>query len=83
MNKSISDTAEYGGITRGNRIIDEHVRDKMRITLKEIQSGDFHKEWMKETEDGFPKLSKLREEEKKLPIEEIGQQILKELFENK
>ena len=40
-------------------------------------------EWMKETEDKFPTLSKLRKEEQKLPIEEIGQQILKELFENK
>jgi len=83
MNSAISDTAEYGGITRGNRIIDQHVRDEMRNVLKEIQSGEFHKEWQKEAEDGFPTLSKLRKEEKKLPIEEVGQQILKELFENK
>ena len=83
MNRAISDTAEYGGITRGSRIIDEHVRNKMRSALKEIQSGEFHKEWQKEAEDGFPTLSKLRKEEKKLPIEEVGQQILKELFENK
>ena len=83
MNQAISDTAEYGGITRGKLIIDENVRDRMRNVLKEIQSGEFHKEWMKETENGFPTLSKLRKEEKKLPIEEIGQQILKELFENK
>ena len=83
MNASISDTAEYGGITRGNRIIDQHVEDEMRIVLKEIQSGEFHKEWQKEAEDGFPTLSKLRKDEKKLPIEEVGQQILKELFENK
>ncbi len=83
MNKAISDTAEYGGITRGNRIIDEHVRDEMRNALKEIQSGAFHKEWMEETKNGFPTLSKLRKEEKKLPIEEVGQHILKKLFENK
>ena len=83
MNQAISDTAEYGGITRGNRIIDKHVRDEMRNALKEIQSGEFHKEWMKETKDGLPTLTSLRKEEKKLPIEEIGQQILKELFENK
>ena len=83
MNSAISDAAEYGGITRGNRIIDKHVRDVMRNALNEIQSGEFHREWMKETKEGFPTLSKLRKEEKKLPIEEVGQQILKELFENK
>ena len=83
MNSAISDTAEYGGITRGNRIIDQHVRDEMRIILKEIQSGEFHEEWQKETEEGLPTLSRLRKEEKELPIEEVGQQILKELFENK
>ena len=83
MNAAISDTAEYGGITRGNRIIDQHVEDEMRIVLKEIQSGEFHKEWQKEVEDGFPTLSKLRKEEKQLPIEKIGQKILKELFGKK
>ncbi len=83
MNRARSDTAEQGGRTRGNRSIDQHVRDEMRNVLKEIQSGEFHKEWQKEAEDGFPTLSKLRKEEKKLPIEEVGQQILKELFENK
>ena len=80
MNSAISDTAEYGGITRGKRIIDKHVENEMRKALKEIQSGEFHKEWQKEAEDGFPILSKLREEEKQLPIEQIGKNILKELF---
>ena len=80
MNSAISDTAEYGGITRGKRIIDEHVENEMRNVLKEIQSGQFHKEWQKEAEDGFPRLTKLREEEKQLPIEKIGNSILKELF---
>jgi len=83
MNSAISDTAEYGGITRGKRIIDKHVENEMRKTLKEIQSGQFHKEWQKETQDGFPTLSKLRKEEKQLPIETIGQKILKELFDKK
>ena len=83
MNSAISDTAEYGGITRGKRIINEHVEDEMRKALKEIQSGSFHKEWKKEAEDGFPTLSKLRKEEKYLPIEKIGTKILKELFGEK
>ena len=83
MNSAISDTAEYGGITRGKRIIDEHMENAMRKVLIEIQSGKFHKEWQKEAEDGFPTLSKLRKEEKQLPIETIGQKILKELFDKK
>ena len=83
MNSAISDTAEYGGITRGKRIIDEHVENEMRKALKEIQSGQFHKEWKQESEEGFPALSKLREEEKQLPIEKIGNKILKELVDKK
>ena len=83
MNSAISDTAEYGGITRGKRIIDKHVEDKMRKVLKEIQSGQFHEEWQKEAEAGFPTLSKLRKEEKHLPIEKIGTKILKDLFGKK
>ena len=43
--------------------INKHVENEMRKTLKEIQSGQFHKEWQKEAEDGFPTLSKLRKEE--------------------
>ena len=83
MNNAISDTAEYGGITRGNRIIDEHVQNEMRIILKEIQNEQFHNEWMLESKNGYPALNKLREEEKQIPIEEISKQLLKELFENK
>ena len=83
MNQSISDTAEFGGITRGNRIINENVRNEMRLALKEIQSGKFHKEWMNEYESGYPQLKNMREEEKQIPIEEISKQLLKELCENK
>ena len=80
MNNAISDTAEYGGITRGKRIINADVEAEMKKTLKEIQSGEFHREWMKEYESGYPQLVQLRNEEKELPIESIGQYMLKELF---
>ena len=46
MNQAISDTAEYGGLTRGRRIVDDRVENEMRNILKEIQSGSFHDEWM-------------------------------------
>jgi ketol-acid reductoisomerase len=83
MNQAISDTAEFGGITRGNRIINENVRNEMRLALEEIQSGKFHKEWMDEYERGYPRLKNMREEEKQIPIEEISKQLLKALCENK
>ncbi len=57
----------------------EEIEDEMRKALKEIQSGSFHKEWKKEAEDGFPTLSKLRKEEKKLPIEKAVGLIKKKL----
>ena len=83
MNSAISDTAEYGGITRGRRIISEDVEANMKNALEEIQSGEFHAEWMKEHENGYPLLEKLRNEEKKLPIEAISQYMLKELLGDK
>ncbi len=83
MNQAISDTAEFGGITRGNRIINENVRNEMRLALEEIQSGKFHKEWMDEYERGYPQLKNMREQEKQIPIEEISKQLLKVLCENK
>ena len=62
MNTAISDTAEYGGITRGRRVINEDVETIMKNTLEEIQSGEFHVEWKKEHEKGYPLLKKLRKE---------------------
>ena len=52
MRWSISDTAEYGDFTRGNRVIDEHVRAKMREVLGEIQDGTFAREWIAEMDSG-------------------------------
>ena len=57
MNQAISDTAEYGGMTRGKRIVNDNVENEMRNILKEIQSGDFHDEWMRESSENFPVLS--------------------------
>ena len=60
MRYSVSDTAEYGDLTRGNRIIDEHVKENMRSVLKEIQDGTFAKEWMAENAEGRPRFAPLR-----------------------
>jgi ketol-acid reductoisomerase len=72
MRYSISDTAEYGDLTRGSRVVDEHVRENMRALLKDIQDGTFAREMMAEEEAGRPNFTKLREESKGSLIEQVG-----------
>jgi ketol-acid reductoisomerase len=75
MRYSISDTAEYGDMTRGTRVITPQTKDEMRKILGEIQSGAFAKEWIAENEAGRPNFNRLREESAKHPIEEVGSQL--------
>ena len=79
MNKAISDTAEYGGKTRGARLINDSVENEMRTILKEIQTGKFFDEWSKESEKGLPNLQKMRENDRKTLIEEIGQFVMNQI----
>jgi ketol-acid reductoisomerase len=72
MRYSISNTAEYGDLTRGNRIIGEEVRRAMKEVLGEIQSGQFADEWMAEAESGKPNFSRLAEAGRRHQIEEVG-----------
>jgi ketol-acid reductoisomerase len=72
MRYSVSDTAEYGDVTRGPRIIDERVKDEMRKILSEIQSGEFAREWVAEDDAGRPNFRKLQEQGAAHPIEETG-----------
>src|SRR5919201_1211853 len=62
MRYSISDTAEYGDLTRGARVIDEHVRENMRKLLSDIREGDFAHEWIREMDGGEHHLKELRAE---------------------
>jgi ketol-acid reductoisomerase len=75
MRYSISDTAEYGDMTRGTRVITPQTKDEMRKILGEIQSGAFAKEWISENEAGRPNFDRLREESAKHPIEAVGTQL--------
>jgi len=75
MRDSISTTAEYGDITRGKRIINSHVRETMKKILAEIQDGSFAKEWIAENKEGLPNYTRITEEEKKHPIEEVGKEL--------
>ena len=72
MRHSISDTAEYGDYTRGPRVINETVKAEMKKILKEIQSGEFAREWILENQAGHPVFDKSRDEAKAARIEEVG-----------
>jgi ketol-acid reductoisomerase len=72
MRWSISDTAEYGDFTRGKRVIDDHVRGRMREVLGEIQDGTFAREWIAEMESGEHTLDEMRAAARERQIEQVG-----------
>lgn len=72
MNYSVSDTAEYGGMTRGKRLITDETKKEMRKILSEVQSGQFAKEWLAEYKAGLPLMEKLRKENREHQVEEVG-----------
>jgi ketol-acid reductoisomerase len=75
MRYSVSDTAEYGDLTRGPRVIDGRVKEEMRRILGEIQNGEFAREWVAEDDAGRPVFGKLREQAAQHPIETVGRQL--------
>jgi ketol-acid reductoisomerase len=75
MRYSISNTAEYGDMTRGKRVIGKESREAMKKVLEEIQSGAFAREWIAENRAGGENLSRMREEGAKHPIEAVGKEL--------
>jgi len=75
MNYSVSDTAEYGGMTRGKRIITSKTKEAMQQLLKEVQDGSFAREWLSEHTEGQPNMKRMRADIKKHPIEKVGSQL--------
>jgi len=75
MRYSISNTAEYGDLTRGPRLIGPEVRERMKQILSAIQDGTFAKEWIEENRKGCPNFNRLREQEKAHPVEDVGKQL--------
>ena len=75
MRYSISDTAEYGDLTRGPRVINQAVRDEMSRILSEIQDGQFAAEWVEENAKGRPRFNALREAGLEHPIEKVGAEL--------
>lgn len=78
----VSNTAEYGGRTRGSKIITPKTKEVMKNMLKNVENGKFAKEWMEEYRKGLPNLKKMREKEASHPIEIVGKKI-RALFEKK
>jgi ketol-acid reductoisomerase len=72
MRRSISNTAEYGDLTRGDRVISPAVREEMRKLLADIRNGVFAKEWIAECRAGAPRFNELRKRAQNSQIEEVG-----------
>jgi len=77
MRYSISNTAEYGDLTRGPRVITPATKQVMRTILQEIQSGQFAREWRAEFEAGLPNFKKLYEADHDHPVEVTGRKLRK------
>ena len=75
MRYSISNTAEYGDVTRGSRVIGEESRQAMKQILADIQSGDFATEWIAENQAGGENFERMREEGKEHEIEKVGAEL--------
>ncbi len=75
MHRFISETAKYGDLTRGPRIVNERVKNEMRKVLKEVQSGKFARQWIKENETGKTNYQKLLDADIDRQIEKVGAQL--------
>jgi ketol-acid reductoisomerase len=75
MYRAVSDTAKWGGLTLGPKIIDEHVEKNMREALKSVQDGSFAKAWIAESKSGAKKFDELMAECDALEVEKVGKKI--------
>jgi ketol-acid reductoisomerase len=75
MRYSISNTAEYGDLTRGKRVISEPTRQAMKDLLGQIQSGEFAREWIAENRAGQENFKRMREEQAGHQVEVIGKEL--------
>jgi ketol-acid reductoisomerase len=75
MHRYISDTAKYGDLTRGPRIVDSRTKKQMRKILKEIQSGRFARQWIRESAGGSRNYRRLLKQDLRHPIERVGEKL--------
>ena len=77
MRYSVSDTAEYGDLTRGPRVVSDATREAMAKVLADIQSGEFAREWVAEDDNGRPNFTQLRAQAQTAQIEQVGKPLRK------
>lgn len=77
MYYSVSNTAQYGGMSRGKRVVDEETREEMRCILEEVQSGEFAREWILENQANRPVFRALTRSQESHPIEGVGKKLRK------
>jgi ketol-acid reductoisomerase len=75
MRYSISNTAEYGDLTRGRRVITEETRAEMKRILAEIQTGRFAREWLEENQVGRPVYNAIARRDAQHPVEDVGRRL--------
>ena len=75
MRERVSDTAEYGDLTRGPRVITDETKNEMRRILKEVQNGEFAREWILENRAGRPVFNALVRKDENHPVEIVGRKL--------
>ncbi len=75
MHEFVSETAKYGDLTQGPRVVDDHTAERMKLVLKEIQDGTFANNWVSEYESGLPEYTRLMEEDLRSQIETVGKEL--------
>jgi ketol-acid reductoisomerase len=75
MRYSVSNTAEYGDLTRGPRVINEQTKEEMKKILAEITSGEFAKEWVAEYKGGLKEFNKLYDKDYDCQLEQVGKKL--------
>lgn len=75
MRFSVSETAEWGDVSVGPTIIDDHVKANMKKALERIQSGEFARDWIEEYQKGYPRFNAIREQEANHSIEKVGKEL--------
>jgi len=75
MHEFVSETAKFGDLTRGPRIVDAHVKENMRQVLKEVQNGQFANEWVKENQTGMANYKRLLDDDLNHQIESVGREL--------
>ena len=75
MHEFVSETAKYGDLTSGPKVVDDHTSGKMQNVLKEIQDGTFARNWVSEYEAGLPEYNRLMQEDLNSRIEQVGAQL--------